>query len=661
MSAGRVLGRLTVAPVLLLCAWLLATFPLLLFGVFTPPLALIVATPVGALLLTLGLRRVPERLEAPWWVVAALAAIAVAFAVHQGLYVAEQIVVRRDAASYAQFATWIADHGGLPIDQRRELIAGGDPALSYESLAFFQRDHVVWPQFMAGAPLVLAIGQWLGGGYGLILVTPLLGAAGVLVLGGLTARLVGPRWAPLAALVLAVSLPQEWVSRSSYSEPLAQILLLGGLALLVDALDLAPRAARWGALFAGLALGLSVLVRIDGLRDVLPVVAYAGLLAARRRGEALPLFGGLAVGVAYGLADGYLLSRPYLEDIAASFDPLLAGSIAGVVLVAAVTPAMRRWGVPDLSRGPWPWVVAALPVLVTVALAVRPLVQTARGHGLPITAELVGKLQLQEGLPFDPDRTYEEFSLYWTAWYVGIPVIIGATVAAAILAHRSMRGRSPRWLLPLVVITWTVAITLLRPAITPDHPWASRRLAALVIPGLILLAVWAVAYGVRWMRTNGFDRGYLVWATALGASVLLVPTAVTSFGLMFKQTDAGEIAAVRGLCARIPPDASAVIVERVTGDRFTQVVRGMCGVPTARMHAPTPEDVSRVATAIRANGRRPVLLGASEGDLTPYLPPGTRPVHALHLKTRQDAHTLMKPPASTWSMELNVWSAVLSK
>ncbi|MFC7644957.1 hypothetical protein ACFQX6_33040 [Streptosporangium lutulentum] len=38
-----------------------------------------------------------------------------------------------------------------------------------------------------------------------------------------------------------------------------------------------------GAVLAGLVFGLAVLVRIDGLRDVLPAVVYAGLLIALRR------------------------------------------------------------------------------------------------------------------------------------------------------------------------------------------------------------------------------------------------------------------------------------------------------------------------------------------------------------------------------------------
>ena len=56
-----------------------------------------------------------------------------------------------------------------------------------------------------------------------VLAAPLLGALAVLTFGGLVARLAGPRWAPPAALALALSLPEQFTSRSTYSEPAAQI------------------------------------------------------------------------------------------------------------------------------------------------------------------------------------------------------------------------------------------------------------------------------------------------------------------------------------------------------------------------------------------------------------------------------------------------------
>src|SRR6202044_509934 len=126
--------------------------------------------------------------------------------------------------------------------------------------------------FMAGLPMVLAAGFWVGGAGTAVLLAPVLGACAILTAGGLAGRLVGPRWGPLAALVLALSLPEHFPSRSTYSEPLTQILLLGGLCLVVDSLTGDETGARVRAALGAHALGLTLLVRLDGQSDILPAL-----------------------------------------------------------------------------------------------------------------------------------------------------------------------------------------------------------------------------------------------------------------------------------------------------------------------------------------------------------------------------------------------------
>ena len=89
-------------------------------------------------------------------------------------------------------------------------------------------------------------------------------------------------------------MPEQFTSRSTYSEPLAQILFLGGLCLVIDALDRDDAAARVIGALGGLALGLTLLVRIDGAADILPVIPYTGLLLFGRQaaGRAAPRWPG---------------------------------------------------------------------------------------------------------------------------------------------------------------------------------------------------------------------------------------------------------------------------------------------------------------------------------------------------------------------------------
>lgn len=670
MTAGRLLARATVAPALLVAAWLAVSLPLLMAGAFRPGPAIVLYVPVAAGTLWLGLRGRPahpfrEGLGAvSWWSAGGVLAVAGGFLVLQLAMCSEQIIVRRDPASYAQFAAWLNEHGSLPITQDRWAFGGSDPSLQYASPAFYQVGDTVVPQFMAGLPLVLALGGWVGGTHGLLSMAPLLGACAVLSFGGLVARLVGPRWAPGGALLLALTLPMLWVSRSTFSELPALVLLLGGLALLYDVRENGVPGSRAKAFLGGFTLGLILLARIDALRDLLPVVVFAGLLVARRRRTGYPLAAGLTVGAGAGLAEGFMFSKPYLDYLHASLDPLLALTVAligatalmvALLRLRATGPRLHRLGA-AVARGRLPDAAAVLTVAVMAAFAVRPLVQTVRrvpaNADDRLNAHFIEEVQRVNHLPLDGARQYSELSLHWVAWYIGVPALLLATFGAALLGRRLLRGGAPEWLLPYAVIVWTTATTLARPAITPDHPWASRRLIGLVIPGLLLFAVWGTAWAVRRVRRVGYGPAVTRWSAAAAIVLLAVPVLLTSGPYLFARTDQGEVAAVRGLCDRLGEGRSVVVVDRATADRYLPAVRGMCGLPAARtVPAATPADVRRVIGKVYAAGRRPVVMGAQPAQVAAYGPAA----QAVKLRTRQDERTLTEPPGSTWGLSSDVW------
>ena len=675
-AAGRLLSRLTVLPALILVAWLAGGLPLLLLGWFTPVLMLVVCGPLAAAAVFAGWRWVPGLrggwpgpAGTPWWAVAALIAVAVAFGADQLVYHSQQIIVERDPASYIQFGNWIAGHHSLPIPMDGAAFGPARQLLRFDSSAFYQAQGAVVPQFMAGLPMILAAGFWAGGVPGAVLVAPLLGACGVLTFGGLVARLAGPRWAPLAALALALSLPEQFTSRSAYSEPAAQILFLGGLCLIIDALGLvggsgaggrAGRAGRAVTALGGLALGLTVLVRIDGVSDILPVIPYVGLLLVGRRPQALPLLGGTAAGAAYGGINAVVLSRPYVVSIQGSLRPLAAVAAAALAATAVAVLVLRRRGLPDL-RGTWlPGAAAALAVVIMIGFAIRPYVQTVHGQATPLAKRVMADYQRADHLPVDPTRLYYEISLHWVFWYIGLPAVVLGTLGAALLARRCLRGEAPAWTLPLLAFAWIIVVTLARPGITPDQPWASRRLVPGVLPGFLLLAVWAAGWLLDWLRRTGRAPLIRRGAAVLATGALLLPAAVTTFGLTFsganglatKTTYGGEIAAVDHLCASIPANASVVVVNYPTASRFVQLIRGMCGVPAARLFLPEPASVQAAVAGIRHAGRRPVLLAAKQAQLTRFGGP-VRQIMTLH--STADAHPLTGPPTGTTHLTLTVW------
>jgi hypothetical protein len=715
-AAGMLFGRLSVLPVLVAVAWLLVGLPLLLLNCFTPLLMLLVSLPVMAVLVFFGLRLLPAQWEdavpfarpglagTPWWAVLGSVAVAAAFGVDQMIYHSQFVIINRDPASYIQFAAWISHHGSLPIPQDNQAFGGTNSVLSFNSPAFYQVGRAIVPQFMAGLPMVLAAGFWIGGVNAAVAMGPILGALAVLTFGGLVARLVGARWAPLACLVLALALPMQFTSRSTYSEPLAAILFLGGLCLVVDCLRAGGMAARVLAAVGGLALGLTFVVRLDGASDILPVIPYCGLLVWRRRPQAWPMIGGFAVGVAYGIVDGIVLSLPYLQENWTSVKPLMIISIAvtGATIVvtaaAMIVPRVRRgktgrpqwlrpprwWGTQWLRTqwsgtrwlgqpGNWlPTAAAALPILVVIAFIVRPYVQVVRATGTTGFESTIAAYQLTAGNPIDPGRLYYEISMDWVFWYIGVPAVIFGAIGAAILVRRALRGGIPVWTLPLLVFSWAIVSTLYRPAITPDQPWASRRLVPAVLPGFILLAAWAVSWLSGWLREKQIARVARGVVLACCGVALVLPATITTFGLHVerggpvgvrltadglatKRTYQGEILTVDRLCAALPAKATVIFI--INGgtkapNELVEVVRGMCNRPAAIWLSSDLRPIPDLVNGIYRAGRQPVLLAGFSNIIEPF---GGPLRHIIWLRTQQDGSVLTSPPTSTAPLNITLW------
>jgi len=677
-AAAGLFGAVTVVPALLAAAWLLPGLPLLLAGRLTAPPLVFMFSPLAVGLCYVALRQQPARWPGfragaaqtrkavPWWAVAATVAVAAVFAVWQIAERTQQVIVLGDPATYVQTAAWIARHGSLPIPYSPEAFGGTHAGLTFASAGYYPSGSGLSPAVMAGTPLVLAAAIWLAGVPGALVITPLTGACAVLSFGGLAGRLIGARWAPAAAAALALSLPEQYTSRGTFSEPLVQVLLFGGLCLLIDALVVAPRTTTAGtdpgqdrvlAALAGLVLGLAVLVRIDALSDILPAVPFLGLLLAARRRQAIPFGLGLAAGVGYGLVGGYLLSHRYLDLVGPSLRPLgvITAVIVALTAIALAPPIQNQLRRLPASKKATTWLPPAAAVLVIAAfaaLAVRPLLDHGR---------------------------YDQTSLVWVIWYLGLPAVLLGASGLAVLASRGAKAlltwtdpgaQARTWALPLLIALWVIVTVLWRPAISPEQPWASRRLVPFVLPGLILGAIWASAWLSDIAGQRGRARATSGVVASCCAASLLIPATLTNLdlgsspnasgsgthltanGMAFRRIGPGELAAVNGLCAAIGPDASVVILDSLTADRFAQVVRGTCDTPTAILDHPTARTVGAVLAGIERAGRRPVLMAQDQSLLVPY---GGGPRQVVNLLTTQEARDLTAPATRTWPIQYTVW------
>jgi hypothetical protein len=581
----------------------------------------------------------------------------------------------------------------------------------------------VQPQFVIGPAVVYAFGWWAGGAAVAMVLPALAMGLALLALGLLVARVAGA-WAGVAtAAVTGILFPVVHTARATYSEPLAMLTLMAGLLAVTLAVaagrdaagpggvgfvgglgaagsasgaggvGTAERAAGFvgdassqgmvvgraplrslvlrdasarAGLLAGLLVGGTGLVRVDALREVvllLPVVALGAAFGGR---WPRPVLLGLAVSLLVAAVAAVGLSWQYLASIAGSLVPLLAlGVLIGGGSWLALVLWRRGWRLPSVVVRWLPDAAAALVVVAGLYLASRPLWQTVRQDPNDPGSRYVAGMQARQGLPVDGGRTYAEQTVAWLSWYVGPVAVAVALVVLALLVRRAVLAAESRrvdaWLPALLVASGSTLLTLARPGITPDHPWADRRLL-IALPLVVALVVVAVAWAVQRSRAVGRAWVGVVAAGVVGALVV-VPAVVATWPHRGGGVERGSLAAVDAVCGALDPETDvALAVDSRAANEWPQVVRGMCGVPMLSTTSGLRSDpaalgstVAAVREQLAARGLRLVLVSADSPD--PIARLGVDPVLAADTTVREDEHVLEQRPSHTDPLPIRVWLA----
>jgi len=672
-------------------------------------------------------RRIPAA-PAPAWCAPAVLAIAAGHGVWAAMTAAGHIVLRRDAGSYALYTQWIATRHGLPVSSWLEAFGGSaaltDPSFRLSSPAYYQVVHGaagaagtsvdIVPQFLVGAPAVYSLGWWAAGWNGLLVMPAICSALALLGFAGVVTRLVGARWAVPATAAFALAQPVLHAARSTYSEPVALLLVVVAAALLVDAVNAGnpvqapvrglprapgvpggwggadPRTARSLALACGLAFGLAGLVRVDGLREVSLLLPVAAVLALRRHPAARPLVLGVLAGTAVSAGQALWLSRPYLGTIAASLVPLVIGGVVlGLGSLLVVRTARGRVGrgsalgarfTTGVWHSRWPRLLAGAVLLLGLLLASRPLWQVVRQDPNDSGSKVVAGLQLLQGLDVDGGRTYAEHSLNWISWYLGPVTLVAAWLVFAALAAATARwwlnpsveadapadrvGGVPSWLGPAVVAFGSTVLTLYRPGITPDHPWADRRMVTVVIPAFVIAATAAAAWVTRRAMRARPAPVLGVVAVVGTVALLLVPPLLATLPVAGLRTEQGEVEAAEQVCAQLGSDDVVLALDDRAANEWPQVVRGVCDRPAASVSVVDITDTQAVAEQVRpivarisAAGNTPVLLAATGYGEAVIAALGLNPEQVVNLRTTEDQRYLTRVPDGADELDVDVWLA----
>lgn len=632
-----------------------------------------------------GVHGIPSR-PIPLWSAALLVAITLGSGIGTSLTHSEQVIPRRDSGSYAQGAISLAE-------THRRLIASDLDALATPGLdlrgitlaspGFYEvggpAEPAVQPQFVIGPSAIWSLGYWLAGLPGLLVLPAWAMALGVLAIGLLTNGTIGARWGPVAALGTAVLFPILHTARSTYSEPLATLTVAAGLLALTIAAQrrVGPDALR-AALLAGLLIGATTLVRIDGVRESILLLVVATAYAARGPRWPARLLAGAAVGTGVGFAAAVVLSYRYLGAIAGSLVPLLALGVA----LGGVCWASHRWpslggrlgsprgvdGRPGASGALLPWAAAALVIVVGLALASRPWWMTARQSPNDPGARVVAGLQLRQGLVVDGGRTYAEQTVAWLSWWVGPVALVIGLLALAEATRRvvsALRDGSgpPTWFGALVVAAGSTLLTLVRPGITPDHPWAERRLL-IALPFVVVLVVAAAATVTRWATRRLPPGAAAVCAIAVPLTVV-VPSVLATWPHRAERVEQGSAAVVAGVCRSLGEGDVVLAVDSRAANEWPQVIRGQCGRPalatTRALRGDLPALRAAVRTldaAVRAGEGRLVLLTADSDR--PLRDLGASAMQVVDTAVLEDARLLERRPEHLYTLRFHVWTGSLT-
>lgn len=472
------LGRI---PIVISAGVAICSLPLmasLIFRVYSPAFLGAIGWVVFAAWVLRTRPRVPSISRLTGARVAFLAGLAVAAV----LYLAaptDPMAGGRDMAVYANHAIYMSHHGRLDVPYPDGLEPGALPPGWVGFSGVYSTEPTLTVQFAHIFPAWLAQTFAAFGYGGMLRFNGVLAVVSLAAVFALARRFMPEAIAVLAALFLALNPGQVWVVRNTLTEPMTQLFIASGLLLLVARDPVRPTTA---AVWAGIAIGMTALVRLDSLvllplliigHTVASLLARDGQFGLRAKAfyaAALAMFG---LAVAYYVA----FSRPYIGFHLPVVAPIGVATIVAALMFAASRAQRVRVGAASMLASTRTLIVASVIVLLLAGYAyfIRPRVEP---------------FQL---LPVDtlvPLRSHVEDAMRNLGVYVTPPVMWMAIVQWVLAMAFAVRRRMVTLLPVLIMVGGFSAMYFWNQAITPDHFWAVRRFMPIILPATIILAAY---------------------------------------------------------------------------------------------------------------------------------------------------------------------------
>jgi hypothetical protein len=419
----------------------------------------------------------------------------------------EYMMGGRDPGTYIAAMALIGRTGGVayvdpvvqsipPADVELFFRNPGNPDYSWGRFMGFPLERPetarVVPEFFHLFP---AFGAYLFQSMGVkgALATPcVFGVLGTLAVFFAWRRVFGPAPALLLGLLLAVNVVQVWFARYPVSEPMSQFLTFLGLFAFAHWEERGSGA--FGAL-AGIAFGLSLLVRIDSVLLVLPLGLYVlvqrahgGLPWPQLRAFAIPfvILGGHAFLHAAFWSRKYLLSiysRPYWNQPPWVWLALAAAVVVLILLAHRTEPRVLAFA---QRHGPLLRSLAMGLVLVLAGYMyfLRPWLSAWAGGDGNEAARTLSNPWVLHRLGFRRLAAHDAQSFLRLGWFVSpLGLLLGVVGLVSVIRHWQRR-----YFLTVAVALTFAGFYLYKIRIYNDYYFAMRRFLPVILPVLVGLA-----------------------------------------------------------------------------------------------------------------------------------------------------------------------------
>jgi len=552
-----------------------------------------IVLPLGLILAVGGLLLMPrERVVARADVIGSAVALlfAIAWTLSQCFFPTEFLRPSRDPGIYTLTGIWLAQHGTPSIDVSRAVQLADGRSILDAALGFpYEADLSIHLQGGDAAPSIVAYGWWAAGLDGALRANVVMGGVALLAVYELGRRVLrGPLLALVPAALLGASMPMIYFARAPYTETAAVALFAAAASVLVIAFR---KASARGFVLAGALAGVASMTRIDtalGLAAMMATFLLVGLGVADMPPR-LPLMrafllfactGALFAGLA--TVDLLVNYARYVSDLGSQVALLWALLIVTCVVTFAVLLSRHRhlaagrnwigaWS-PRLRRG-----VAAAATAAVAAIMVfwvtRPFWLVYHQMSTASYRAHIEALQRAAGVAIDPSRSYDEYSVWWFAWYFGWPMVGLLTIGLMLLFRRAVLGRDAG-LLAFLALTCAVALLYINLiSIAADQMWAFRRVLPVITPGFLIAAV-AVAGALYRVRRH---RILARLAAVLSVVMLLVGVRVAWTLPLYDDVEfAGQRAETERICDLVKGRDLVVVSDVSNGLGLT--VRVVCGI-----------------------------------------------------------------------------------